>query len=97
MLKENQMGIEDINKNEYGELFSVFDHECLILANYKRHINTCLTTIRSVCIFETRLIELIKREKENLEKLKRSTIKEIKKEIFPYKLEEELEGFESSL
>ncbi|CAJ0830047.1 11786_t:CDS:2 [Entrophospora sp. SA101] len=93
LLKENQMGLEDIDKKEYGKLFLAFgsNHDCLILANYKQHINNCLMKISDIQVFENRLVELIKSEQKKLKKIKEQIVKEIKKEIFPFKLEEEME------
>lgn len=98
LIKENQIELEDLDRNEYSRLFAAFgnNHNCLLLANYKWHINNCLTKIKDIQDFEKKLLELIEKEEKKLEKFKKDAIKEIKQEVFPFKLEEEMEGFETS-
>jgi hypothetical protein len=98
LLKETKLEIEDIDKKEYKKLFLEFDnsHECSLLTNYKKHINFCLSEANKIALFKSKLINLIREAHNNFDQFKQETINEIKKEFFPFKLEEEMEGFETS-
>jgi hypothetical protein len=94
-LRSLRIGLEDIERSKYEDLFSSFGnkHECLVLFNYKSHIKTCLLNAEDVEIFTLRLVSLITRDGREikiLEDEKLNSTRKIEEKISVFSLSKEV-------